>query len=134
MTFTYEVEVTVFGPGGGKRNVKTELLEQVPPLADSIPPTGGVIFVAALTPGVDHGNFYLFRNETGLAHVMLHEHREHFAHDPQVHIPSAEVTFRDQSGEPFTVPKAEVTTWERGKAALLHWLPTQAHWPEFNWT
>jgi hypothetical protein len=31
------------------------------------------------------------------------------------------------------VSAALTTSWERGKAALLHWLPAQAHWPELIW-
>jgi hypothetical protein len=41
--------------------------------------------------------------------------------------------FRGEDGKSFQVPAASTMSWERGKAALLHWLPAQAHWPELVW-
>jgi hypothetical protein len=133
VAITYEVQVTSFGPGSENRRLKTGALSEVVNCVEAVPPSGGVVLVAALTPGVDHGNFYLFRNEDGRAHIMLHEHREHFARDPGSMVAQAEVTFRGEGGEAFSVPTAQTTSWERGKAALLHWLPAQARWPELTW-
>lgn len=133
MVFTYEVEVTSFGRPGGNRKLRSEVLSEVVNLVVTVPHGNAVIFVAALTPRLDHGNFYLFGNEAGLAHVLLHEHREHFAQDPRAQAAEGDTEFRDQDGEAFAVPAALTTTWERGKAALLHWLPAQARWPEFLW-
>jgi len=130
---TYEVEITAFGPEGAKAKFKTTELNDVVASIDSVSAAGGVIFVAALTAGRDHGNFYLFRNEAGLAHIMLHEHREHFARDPSVQPPDGVVAFRGELGKTFFVPGETTTSWQRGKAALLHWLPSQGHWPELNW-
>jgi hypothetical protein len=130
---TYQVEVTAFGAPRASREFETPAIEVVAEAVDSVPPEGGVIFVAALTSGVDHGNFYLFRNEAGFAYVVLHEHREFMAHDPHVQASTAVLVFRGEDGESFQVQAAFTTSWERGKQALLHWLPAQAHWPELVW-
>jgi len=130
---TYEVDVTAFGTASGSRKVQTAVLDEIAALVDSVPPDGGVIVVAALTSGVDHGNFYLFRNHSGLVHIMLHEHREHFARDPCVQPIGGAVVFHGEDGEIFSVPATSTTSWERGRAALLHWLPAQARWPELIW-
>jgi hypothetical protein len=125
------VQITSFGHPGGIRKLKTDALSEVVGCVETVSPGAGVIFVAALTPGIDHGNFYLFRNEAGLAHVMLHEHREHFARDPRSQTAEGNAEFLAENGEVFSVPTALTTSWDRGRAALLHWLPAQAHWPEF---
>ena len=133
MAVTYEVEVTSFGPGGGNRELKTDAISEVAGCIDTVSPGGAVVFVAALTPGADHGNFYLFRNEHGRAHIMVHEHREHFARDPDSKAAGGVTAFRAENGEVFLVSTARTTSWERGKAALLHWLPAQARSPELTW-
>jgi hypothetical protein len=133
VAITYEVQVTSFGPGGGNRKLTTDATSEVASCIETIPPEGGVVFVAALAPGVDRGNFYLFRNEDGRAHIMLHEHREHFASDHESQGNAGVLSFRGEDGEPFSVSAAQTTSWERGKAALLHWLPDQARWPELTW-
>jgi hypothetical protein len=130
---TYQVEVTTFGASSAFREFNTDAIEAVAVAIESVPPEGGVIFVAAVTTSVDHGNFYLFRNDAGFAHVVLHEHRELMAREPGAQATSAVVVFRGEDGEAFQVPAASTTSWKRGKAALLHWLPAQAHWPELVW-
>jgi hypothetical protein len=130
---TYEVQVTSFNSGVTTTKLKTNILGEVSAVVDSVPSEGGVVFVAALAPGVDLGNFYLFRNEAGLAHVVLHEHREHFARDPQANTLGGELTFRGEDGEAFSVPTAATIPWPRAREALLHWLPSQARSPELQW-
>jgi hypothetical protein len=130
---TYEVEVTAFGEGGRNSKFTTQLISEVEAIVDSVPLAAGVVFVAALAHGVDHGNFYLYRNESGVTHIMLHEHRGHFARDPLVQAPHQMVAFRGKDGSVFSVPVDATTSWERGKRALLHWLPAQAHWPDLIW-
>jgi hypothetical protein len=133
VALTYEVQVTSFGQSGGSREFKTDILGNVASCVEMIPPGGAVIFVAALGPGTDHGNFYLFMNEAGLAHIMLHEHREHFARDPRTQDTEGVAEFRGEDGEAFSVAAALTTSWERGRAALLHWLPAQERWAELTW-
>ena len=130
---TYEVEITSFSSGAAKSTLKTHVVHEVSAAVDSVPPEGGVVFVAALASGVDLGNFYLFKNEAGLAHVVLHEHREHFARDPRANTLGGEQTFRGEDGEAFSVPAASAISWARAREALLHCLTAQALSPELQW-
>lgn len=129
----YQLEITVSGSAGGTRKFRLNTPAQVASTLDSHAPTTGVVFVAALGRGVDHGNFYIFRNEAGLAHVVLHEHREFFPRDPLSAKFEENISFRSENGEEFQVPANLTTSWERARSALEHWLPAQARWPEFNW-
>jgi hypothetical protein len=92
----------------------------------------GLISLPAIEGGRDYENFYLFRNDSGLAHIDLHEHREVFARDPLRAQAAGTVSFLDEDGEPFVVPATLTTSWDKARA-LEHWLPTQAHWPELDW-
>lgn len=70
---------------------------------------------------------------TDAHNIVLHEHREHFASDPESQAAEEMAVFRGEDGEEFSVSVAKTTWWERGKAALLHWLPAQERWPELTW-
>jgi len=110
-----------------------ELLSDALAALLTLPNKDAVIFVAALSKGVDYGNFYLFLNSHGAAHIMLHEHREHFATDPNFSVEGNSVQFLREDGTPFSVESKFATSAERGMAALEYWLPNQDHWQQLIW-
>jgi hypothetical protein len=131
---TYRVETTTFPGPDAKIENYTEA-NGVAIFARALPVADRVLFVAALdtVERVDYGNFYLFTNAAGSAHVMLHEHREFLPRDPVAPDEEGEVTFLDEEGHKFSVPHAMTTSHQRGVAALEYWLPRQEQWPEFQW-
>jgi hypothetical protein len=131
---TYRVEITTF-PGPTTQVENYSEASDVETVVRGLPPGDRVLFVAALdlAEGEDWGNFYLFTNHIGRAHVMLHEHREFLPQDPLTPDGGLEVAFLDEEGESFSVPDALTTSTQRGVSALVHWLPRQEHWPEFQW-
>jgi hypothetical protein len=134
-TITYRVEMTTFHPAvNSKLETYTEA-KDVASLICSLAVADRVLFVAALDleEGVDYGNFYLFTNAAGAAHVMLHEHREFLPRDPATPDDGGEVTFLDEDAHQFAVPRVLTTSHQRGTAALEFWLPRQSQWPEFQW-
>jgi hypothetical protein len=91
-----------------------------------------VVFVAWLSQGADHGNFYLWRRH-GRALVRLDEHREHFASQPD-HALTGTIEFVDEDGTTFVVDAGETVDAEAGLAALHHWLRTGEMTPGLAWT
>ena len=129
----YVFEVTTFQPEmWHERHVFKDLSQAVAALS-SLPSENAVIYVEALGKSVDYGDFYLFLNCEGVAHVMLAEHQEVYAVDPSRQGKMGEIEFLDEAGSAFSVDAALTTSAARGKAALAHWLPFQAHWPQFIW-
>lgn len=129
----YVFELTVFQPElVQKQSTFKQISEAMVALRD-LPINDAVIFVAALGDGIDHGNFHLFLNGDGMAHVMLHEHREFCPIDPSFRTELREIEFRDEDGTRFTVEAALATSAVRGKIALEHWLLNQTRWQEFIW-
>ena len=121
----YIFEVTTLQPELRlERRVFTDLPQAVAALAE-LPSRNAVILVAALGKNVDYGNFILFLNGEGAAYVMIHEHREFFATDPSRQAMSGNVMFLDEDGGAFNVDAALTTSEEKGKSALMHWLPNQ---------
>lgn len=129
---TYHLEVTTFEPAVGVTKSVVERPEDVSASLAGLP-RNSVVFVAAIDKNVDYGNFYLFLNNSGHAHVMLHEHRELLPRDPLSAGAVGEVTFLAEDGKQFTVPSVLATSADRGRIALEYWLPNQEHWPEFSW-
>ena len=133
MITEYVFEVTTLRPvRSHERSVFNDLAQALAAL-DDLPSDWSVIYVAALGKGIDYGNFYLFLNGSGAAHIMLHEHREHFAADPLRRSKGGNVEFLDEDGSAFNVATELTTSAARGKKALKHWLPAQAQWPELIW-
>lgn len=129
----YVFEVTVFQPERRHTRRTFKRLSEAVAAVRELPENNAVVFVAALGNGVDYGNFYLFLNGKGKAHVMLHEHREFFAADPSFKGDAQKVEFRDEDGTLFAVEAELTTSATRGKIALEQWLPNQAQWQEFIW-
>ncbi len=67
-----------------------------------------------LAKDVDYGNFYLFLNGEGSAHIMLHEHREFLPRDPLSRDLIGEVTFFWEDGTQFAVPGVLTTSSRPG--------------------
>jgi hypothetical protein len=128
----YHLEVTTFEPSVGSIKSVLERPEDVSASLVRLP-RNSVVFVAAIKKNVDYGNFYLFLNSSGHAHVMLHEHREFLPRDPLSAGAVGEVTFLSEDGTQFTVPSVLATSADRGRMALEYWLPNQERWPEFSW-
>lgn len=133
-------------PGRIEYHVEVTRFEHTPPVSKSILQgtedvvallTGlsgnGVVLVEAIEGDIDHGSFYLFLNDGGRAHVMLHERCEFLACDPLSADAVDEVVFLYQDGAEFSVPGILATSADRGLAALKYWLPRQERWPEFTW-
>ncbi len=130
---TYTFEITEFQPSlQRKHKVCTLLSEALLELSD-LPERDAVIVVIALGEGVDWGNFYIFLNSQGYAHIMLHEERELFPVDPLFALESLEVEFQDENGTRFSVKAKLTTSTERAKLALEHWLPEVKRWNELKW-
>ena len=131
---TYRVETTSF-PGPESKLDNFDSASEVVAVVRALGPEDRVLFVAALdlVEHYDHGNFYLFTNASGRAHVMLHEHREFLPRDPGVPDDGGESTFLDEDGNEFSVPHTMTTSLQRAVAALEYWLPRQEQWPEFQW-
>ena len=129
----YVFEVTTFLPElRHERRTFKELSEAVNAL-EGLWSTNAAIYVAALGNNVDYGNFYLFLNGEGAAHIMLHEHREFVATDPLSGATHGEIGFLDEDGNAFRVDSTLTTSAARGRAALEYWLPNQVQWPELIW-
>src|SRR5687767_9746076 len=111
-------EVTTFEPELRQvRFIFGQLAEALQMVKD-LPSANAAIYVAALAENVDYGNFYLFLNREGIAHVRLHEHREHFAADPLVQARTGAIEFLDEDARSFKVETALTTSAARGRAAL----------------
>jgi hypothetical protein len=123
----YEFEVTTFVPDVRHEHFTCKHLSQAIAALKTLPTDNAVIYVAALGDGVDCGNFYCFLNDEGVAHIMLHEHREFFPEDPSTQVNNGEMRFRDEDGICFAVEARLTTSAARAKEALAHWLPNQAH-------
>ncbi|WP_171160117.1 hypothetical protein [Usitatibacter palustris] len=134
-TVTYRVETTTFHPVAESKIETYSDPSHVAAFVRSLPVADRVLFVAALDldEGVDYGNFYLFTNATGVAHIMVHEHREFLPRERTVPDGGGDATFFDEGGEEFTVPRVMTTSHHRGAAALEYWLPDQSQWPELQW-
>lgn len=132
----YHLEVVTLSPAA---RVAKSIVERPDNVMVSLEGLSGIIavFVAALekrlNKNVDYGNFFLFLNASGHAHVMLHEHREFLPRDPSSAGSVGEVTFLAEDGSQFTVPSVLTTSADRARAALEYWLPHQEHWPQFEW-
>jgi hypothetical protein len=132
----YHLEVVTFSPAA---RLTKSIVERPDNVMASLEGLSGnsAVFVAALEKradkNVDYGNFYLFLNASGRAHIMLHEHREFFPRDPLSAGSVGEASFLAEGGSQFTVPSVLTTSADRARAALEYWLPHQEHWPEFEW-
>jgi hypothetical protein len=129
----YHVSLTTFDP---TLKMERRTFEEWPLVAaaiDQIAPLDAVIVVEALGGGVDYGNFYLFLNKRGVAHVKLHEHREFLLVDPSLEPTAGDVSFKDEDGSVFSVDAKLTTSLPRARAALRYWLPYQAQSEEFVW-
>lgn len=125
------VERTTFRPGPTvERATFTDLAEARRHL-HTLRDVESVVVVMAVGDGVDFGNFYVYSNGQGLAHVKLHEHHEFLPEDPGSQ--ATDSSFRGEDGEPFGVAARRTTTWARAMTALEQWMPRQAHWNGFSW-
>jgi hypothetical protein len=128
----YHLEVTSFEPAPRTSRSILERTEDVVALLTGLSGSA-VVLVEAIEGNIDHGNFYLFLNDGGRAHVMLHEHCEFLACDPLSADAVDEVVFLYEDGTEFSVPGILATSADRGRAALKRWLPRQERWAEFTW-
>ena len=128
----YHLEVTTFDPAAAATKSILEHARQVSASLQELP-RSGVVFVAAIEKNIDHGNFYVFLNAAGRAHVTLHEHRELLPRDPLSAGESGETAFLAEDGTQFTVAAKLTTSTDRARAALEYWLPRQERWPQFEW-
>ena len=93
-----------------------------------------VIYVAHIVDGVDHGNFYIWRN-IDLAHVRLDEHREHYATDPsRLAIAKEVAAFIDESGTVLEISPSSVISWAQATEALMFWLRSGSKLPSLSWS
>lgn len=129
----YIFEITTFMPALRHERRRFELLSDALAALLTLPNNDAVIVVAAIDKSVDYGNFYLFLNAHGEAHIMLHEHREYFATGPDFSAGDNIVQFLGEDGVAFSVESKFVTSAERGKEALEYWLPSQGHWQQLVW-
>ena len=128
----YFFEVTKFHPKLSVEKTDYESIETALSYIDTFDDTSSVVYVAAIKGNVDYGNFYLFINEKGSSHIMLHEHHEHYAIETDV-IPTNSNQFLHEDGDVFIVDDNQVTTFERGILALKYWIPNQGKWSELDW-
>ena len=132
----YHLEVTTFEPAARLTKSIVKRPDDVMASLEGLR-RSSVVYVAAIAKNiaknVDYGNFYLFLNGSGHAHVMLHEHRKFLPRDPLSASSVGEATFLGEDGRHFTVPGVLTTSADRARAALEYWLPRQEHWPEFEW-
>jgi hypothetical protein len=128
----YHLDVTTFEPTAHTAKSIVERPDNVMASLEGLS-RNGVVYVAALTKKVDYGNFYIFLNGSGRAHVMLHEHRKFLPRDPLSAGSVGETAFLGEDGRQFAVPSALTTSADRARVALAYWLSRQDHWPEFEW-
>ena len=130
---TYELELVV----GGDPSTAIEATYQSPGevkefIAKSLVPNSAVT-VAHLRGGADLGNFIIFANATGIAHVRLLEHRGFYAKRSSEAFTGRTVQFVSDAGSLFEVD--EVATVQSGVAveALNYWLDSGEPLPSINW-
>lgn len=132
---TYQIEITRFVPEPIKAEHRVDTPDAASQPLQLDGATSFVAFVAALDleRHVDWGNFYLSCNGDR-ALVVLHEHCEHTATDPDL-MPGAgpDVLFHDGDGISFSVPFHQTVTPAQGLAALSSWLPNQKQTPALKW-
>jgi hypothetical protein len=130
----YEVEITRFFPTLNSTRLVTESPADVMAAISPKDNEELCILIAALSGGVDFGNFIIFLNKDHQCYVILHEHREIFptakftAADPD-----ALIYFRDEPGAIFSVKQRNTLTMETAFAALTYWLPEQKYFPSLDW-
>ena len=129
----YFVEITKFDPYSTNKMEFSSSSEALN-FFEQLELKESVIYIAAIEENVDYGNFYLFINTFGQAHVMLHEHREHYASEiGQEDNKRSSVTFKDEGNEDFTVESKYVISKEKAFSALKYWLPKQNKLKELIW-
>ncbi len=130
----YEVEITRFLPTINSTRLVTESPADV--MAKIFPKDNEELFIliAALSGGVDFGNFIIFLNKDRQCYVVLLEHSEIYP-TAQFTIadPDVLIYFRDEAGEIFSVKQSNTLTMETAFAALTYWLPEQKCLPSLDW-
>ena len=113
--------------------VSFEELNQADLYLKELPTKNAVIFVAVIDGNTDHGNYIIFLNNDGFAHIILHEHQEFYPRDPMQDLNIRIQEFIDDDGSMFKVEQSRLTSVERALVSLKKWLPEQKKWSEYIW-
>jgi len=101
-------------------------------VARSLEPNS-VLTVAHMRGGADYGNFIIFVNEVGSAHVRLLEHQGFYAKRSAALSTNAKVQFIGDVGGVFEVDENATIPSSTATEALNHWLTTGGQLPTIHW-
>ncbi len=130
---SYELELVLGGDPSTALEATFQSADEVQEfVAKSLVPNS-VLTVAHLRGGADLGNFVIFANDAGLAHVRLLEHQGFYAKRSSELATGRQVQFISDVGGMFEVD--EVATVQSGVAleALNYWLDSGSPLPSIYW-
>jgi hypothetical protein len=130
---SYELELVLGGDPSTALEATYQSTGEVQEFVTKFLVPNSVLTVAHLRGGADLGNFIIFANDAGLAHVRLLEHRGFYAKRSSELTTGRQVQFISDVGSLFEVD--EVATVQSGVAveALNYWLNSGAPLPSINW-
>lgn len=92
-----------------------------------------VLTVANMRDGADLGNFLIFNNDDGVAHVRLLEHMGFYAKRTEAIATGRTVAFTSDVGSTFSVDENSTVPLPAALGALAHWLATGKPDPRLVW-
>lgn len=92
-----------------------------------------VLTVVWLRGGVDYGNFLIFANEQGLAHVRLLEHQGFYIKRTAEYESGKNFIFISDVGSTFQVDENYTVPLSTALEALEYWLLQGRQLPSVNW-
>ena len=130
---SYELELVLGGDPSTALEATYQLVGDVKEFVANVLVPNSVLTVTRVRTSADLGNFIIFANEAGLAHVRLLEHRGFYAKRSSELATGRQVQFISDVGSVFEVD--EVATVQCGVAveALNYWLESGAPLPSVNW-
>ena len=101
-------------------------------VTDRVQPNS-VLTVANIRDGADLGNFLVFNNHDGVAHVRLLEHMGYYAKRTEAIATGRTVAFTSDVGTTFSVDENSTVPLAAALGALTHWLATGKPDPQLAW-